>query len=973
MNTQFSFLSFYARHRKILFWLLFISFLLSIGWAFFFYSNPFALSPSLSAVPQYETETIPVGRIGTLYRSLPDNYPAFYAFVTYVSSFITPQKVALLFGAIGLILLWSWLLSLASRFHSTIAYPIYFLFATFIYQIQPSTLFLSQQALWLDILLFLLLILPSFLARLQFVFWEVENLLLIYLPLFIGLASGYAFKEQWIGLHSFVTLPLLPILFLTLLFALFVTPALPISFLFLSRSKSIPLKLGGYLLLLLYGFFSIYDLVVDLDLLSAQFLPFFPILFFSLSSLLAPFIYQELFYQNRHLFHSHFSFVSFFFSIGTALLLLLGVYWSTGEFLLTRLLDRITLEIHAFMFLAILLYIFVNFRFRVPADASSFFNPSSFAFYHLFLLCMVFLTFIEGREKWRTLRIALCNYVNAQADHFLLKQDYKQAYLQYQFALHWARNDIKANYNSAIALLQLEKGSPRSAIDFFKRSLFLRPWLHATLNLAHLYKHRGNPKEAEKIILDFPNWQYYPELVSALAYFAYEDSAYEKAVSILKRAKNPNAIIFSNLFALYIKNNRLKPAKEAILIASKISSDNPYVGINRIFLSFKDSSFRDTSHLDIWKPKDSLNFVLTYQTSLLAYSQHRYAEVLKRLSNYRIQFHPYATPLYLFSVGQLEGLEKAHSIYQFHANQSSISKMLHLTMARLYFSFDMPESAKNFFFKGKDSLRAWLITIDAGFHEKGIRGLLAFITQHPEFYKTIRKDEAMLYRVHEDYESAALIWNFRNMTQEEYFRLARYAYQANKPQLLFDVLSEYIEKIDSTHFYPYYLAALYDLTIQEFRRAKESLQLGFQKAHKKEPLFNLLGYFYLLTDQKDSLKTLLSNWKGSASWAFLLTHYLNHFRDTSSDSLLIYAQRGRYEEAWCRAAGLALIKTQKSTLLQKLFYQLTELNPNNPWYWFYLAQAYQQLNMEDDYLYCKEQFQNVLPDFHPLRYLKQEF
>lgn len=970
MNTPFSFLSFYAKERRWLFWILLILLLLSTGWGFYFYLNPFAVTPSFSPLPHYEEEVVTTGQVETPYRTIPEQHTAFYTFVAYASSFISPQKFPLLVGTVGLIFLWTWLLSLASRFQSLLAFSLYFLFGSFIYQIQPSSLFLPQPNLWVDLICFLLLILPSFLVRVHYFLWETEFLLVLYFLLFSALASGYYFQEGWIGLHAFVTQPLLSILFLALLFTILTAPALSFSLLSLSTSQIPSLRLGGRLFFLLYGIFSISNLVVDLRLVNSPSLFPLPFILFFLSLFLAPFLYQPFFYQNRSVFHSHFSFIAFFLATGVGLNLIIGTYWSTGEYLLTRLLDRILLEEHAFLFLATLLYLFVNFRFRLPRDQESLLSGTAFAFYHLFFLTMVFLTFMEGREKWRTIHIALCNHANAQADHFLLLRDYKQAYSQYQFSLHWAKNDPKANYNSGIAWMQIHESTSSRAVDFLFRSLYLKPWAHATLNLAHVYWQRGNTKKAQETILRLPNWSEHPELVSTLAYFAFQDSAYETALSYLKQSRRPNPILFSNICALYLKNNRLKPAKEAIEIATELNPDDPNIAINRIFLFFKDSSYR-SPHLDVWNPEDSLNFLLSYQTALYWYSRGEYEKVIRRLEPFFPQLNPHVISLYLFSVGKVGGLEKALSLYRLYSESASSdfkAAELHRTMARLYVAYDMPEMAKDLFFRGQDSLYGWLLTLDAGFHEQGIRGLLAYATRHASDYLEIRKDEAMLYRAHKDYESAAFTWSFQNMSRTEYFRQARYAYQANNPELLFDVLSEYIDKKDSTHYYPYYLATLYDFSIGEFRRARESLQLGIQRANAKASLVNLLGYLYLLSDQTDSLKALLTQWEGTYPWYFLFSHYMQSFQTTASDSLIQQSQNSHYEEAWGIATGYALTKTKRFDLLQKLFYHLTEINPNNPWYWHFLSIAYKELNMEEDYRYCREQLSKTLPDFHPLRF-----
>lgn len=880
----------------------------------------------------------------------------FSSFVNYYATPIHVPSTFLFFLTFMLIIAWSAFLVASSNFRSYWLYAFYVIFAAnFFYMDYASYILTNDRLSIIGSALLLAFVIPAYAFNKKYI--KLSPILqFLY---FVAIQSAmYLFIYQKNGrtaiyeLTGKVYIPFIILLFLQILYSSkdIANLIILLSNNLKNKEKRLSLKptLSLFLPIVALNIFHVYQ-----EFYSEQY-PFYfirPIHLFIFASLVLVITSQNAFHAVKSVFGEQSSFSFLILGLGIFTLSYTAFLFLTAEYTFIHYVERMISLMYLPANIAFIIFLLMNFYQFIIQKVNIYYLlhlPQRLSFIFVWLLTLATWVVMEGQSNFKSVELFKLTSWNLEADVLYDQNRYSEAYFPYLNAIGVNRSNLKANYNLA-HIIKKGTSDPDSVMRLYDNMNYFYKNEYAAVNSAFFGIYHNRVFVAKDFVT-----KYYTKLKTAkvannLSHIFRRINQSDSALFYLQKASEnarKDINIQANYAMLNLKYNDFDRAKKTIEDALNFGVNDKLVSV-ATYATLKYGIEFEVPDYDY-----NANSVQNNIYSFLNYVQYHYFKGnLKKADSLARKFAKFAeNPLVINVLGLIElkenkiKLSKSRFDYLYH-NYSALSSFAAHNFATNLYLKNAPEMAEIYFQRAAgegftfDSLRVAQMQILQGkvdtalsnlqYLKNTYAGVLGKETsRNLEILNSILADSLPDSKGKPD--DYYIYLKYLKSTFNAQFAAENYKQIIDKfpknqkiREYLADVLinnhdSLVLEILENTNQkYANYLKTKANLNLGKLPIAEKQIEtLKFKKAEK-----------YLLLSE---LNLKQKKYKSAEQYA----RKALKINPLDIRALVLLADALYYQQKWAKAYDY--------------FFNLTELNPHNWKYWYYLVKLSKEAYFPED-------------------------
>lgn len=968
--------------EKVLFTVLFAALLASAAWAVVAANNPSQWVQEIGEVSEGRLHEIPLRTYTQNYRTMSTEVGAWKEDVLYYASIITPTKPLVIGFILLQILGWAFLLTSATYVRHFLSYVVFLAFTILVVVANSMGPELTPLDWAINIGLAALLLGAAGVFQQGILKFGYALRLLIFLVIAAAPFGLQYFQGGWVQLHG-ATVGMMPILVVVGLIYLFMisNDISNLIFFVASNAKNKKYRVGFPII------FSVFLVVTAIEFVLVQKemgwnllskgddIQFRPIHLMIIASIVMVGTKQNLFPLLRE------RLTNVSMSMGLAAMGVIGVSFmayeiSMGEYLFLHLVERFAALLFFFTGIFHFFYVFYNFSPLIRARLNFYYLsmlPRRLMYFFVIAASVGGTIAVEAADQAPSKRLYSSAFYNQLGDHALLNGKSNQAMLHYKTSTGFARGSVKGNFN--LAMLEINTGgSLGNATEYFRHSCDFKKFAPSYINWSNLEQSQLSPRQAAIILSDATKYVDDPIVWSNLAKAFFQTNQPDSAILALKEALRldpENSAYYGKMGHIYMEYDKIDEAKKFFEAGLKTPVIHPLTVSNALFFNMSTDGDLDVPEEILQLPKFKNRWESIYNFALDRYKDGDIASAKRILTRGRGEVDLVNDSLGTVSMrpdsllldGMLkfeEGdIDKAISRMDYiDVNFPSFRPYTSHFLGVAFFGQGIPEMAAAFFKKSvengrySDLLSEAMMEFDRGNLDYAFMQLNLARVQDSSIIAEVNTEMAKVQLANGDYFYASLGFDMNSLTASDWMQIGIASGKRNNRAAALEGFRRAIEK-DPTSSAPYLEMARISL------RLKDSLALeNLQPALDMQPndLEINLAYASILLAKGETAKAegVLKKFEaesGNVRTFKLSKAALMAAKGDTSGAIAAY-ELLRKENPIDPATLLPLsdlyLGTEQSFEGQNMLLEAININPENPDFWYAIAQFERQLNRPEE-------------------------
>ncbi|MEM7035711.1 MAG: hypothetical protein AAF570_01955, partial [Bacteroidota bacterium] len=655
-------------------------------------------------------------------------------------------------------------------------------------------------------------------------------------------------------------------------------------------------------------------------------------------------------------------------SIGFAALALICMstfffHASIGEYLFIHMVERLGIILFLLTGIFHFFYVMYNFGVLIRARVNFYYlsmMPKRLLYFFVVIATVLVGFAFEASDQNKTRRLFSSVMYNRLADHELLLGNNLDALTWYLASTAVANGTPKGNYN--LAMLALTNDDKVRAREHFDKASQFIPFPYAALNRANMELDAGsivNAKAAlRKIQKKTENAYVSNNLAHVFLRFDEPDSAVIELKKALKMEPERSAL-YSNLGRLYMENHRPDWARKFFAEGLKVEDVRAAIVTNALYYNLRYAGDLDISDDLLNHPKVDGQRTTAFNFALDRYKRRDFAGASTLLdSMLAVDETPDALLLdgmIRFETGNVE--EAVSRMAYMDAHYQGYRRYTNHYLGVGFFQAGVPEMAAAFFNKSAahgrtaDIMNEARMEIDRGNQEYAFQRMNAARTADSTLFDEVSREIAMMQLARGEYFMASLGFDLGTLSRDEHIRTGLYAGAIGNQPAALEAFRKVIT-MDSSMAEPYLEMGRISFKMGD-SLALENLLPGLALAPKDVNMRVEVARARNWLGKRQEAEEMLTALKADAAenWEVkLLEADMAMSVQDSGKALEIYKALYAVQPLDQRAVlGMSrILRGQRQDFEgQNLMYDVLEINPRNPDFWYEMAQFERLLNREE--------------------------
>lgn len=964
---------FYFQFPNPVRWLfLFLFSILLITGAFFFhtYIEQEFWPLQIHEIAESSSETATVKTIEHNYREIDLNFPVYKQWVSYAAGPLIPHEIPSYLFVIFQVIAWTFVLAVSTLIRSRWAYAFYILFALFIhFSDVVRTIYPDDSFRLLEFAVIAVYLGFAYAFQMNILRWKLPMRVGIFM-LISALCFGFAYHQGgFLAFHKMSVNSFPYLVFVSLGFLLFVAKE-PTNLIIVAANnrKHRRNRLGIWVILGLYIFLFILELVPALDLMDFKWLPIKdlgirPGLLILISGIFTVFTSQNQYHSVKRLFSSNIAYSFLLLSWSIIVLSFFFLVFSQGDYMFIYAIERLSAEIFLGVAFMHIFFIYAN-HFELLKEKVNLYylmpQGRKFGFTAVALFGLMMVVFAEGKDNWRSFRLFIHNFAIQHADHDLLQGKIIDATSGYELARDMSPVSVKANYNLA-SLLVSDPQNVNRVLEAYQKATSQTNYPYARINAANLLAVNNELTNAREVLkggLNRSNPNAY--LSSNLASIYNSLGMADSAIIHFKQALTTDLELsstYSNLGILYLENEKEKEAEEFFRAAVSLKNPSETALTNAFYynLTHSNSSINNAAYQKQIEESNKLALKYNYLLSLISENKFTDANRLSReLRKDATDFNVQMVDMYLL-FQQDSIVEAVSKVKYIEQGQTPTAAAANFLLGAGFYEKGVPEMARKYFHRAgelgesKGKMYHAKMNIDLGNADSAQFQLNMARVEDQRLWEDCSKELALLLYSRGQSSFAQLEWDQSLFTRNERMRLSIYADSINQFIIAEDNFIRMLQE-DSSYTAPYLeMGKIYNHYKDEI--AILNLETGLKVEPENIQLKLELARSHIIQGQYEQAEKLLEEIPDEASIekGIIMAFSLLGKNDTTAISILEDLNK---KNPLNQEIILTLCEQYRKLANfddgNQLITKSLEYNDENPEFWYYYAVFSKGWNLSRD-------------------------